>query len=127
MNEVKQEQFKSMSELMEHLDEVFGVSVTPPQSIPADVKPPLNNGNKSNGQGTPVMDEKTWERVNARRGDLIRQKYTASLTCAEQAELDALEEVATRYLNVVAPLSDYPLDVLQVHIDRIKADQKNDS
>ena len=74
---------------------------------------------------TPISDEKSWERINARRCELIRQKYTAGLDDAEHIELDTLEEEATRYLDAVAPFSDYPLGALQAHIDRIKANTKN--
>lgn len=125
-----QEQSKSVSELVEESDklhDVFGVSVSPQQSLPADVRPSSDNKNKSNGQGTPVVDEKTWECINARRCDLIRRKYTEELTGAEQAELDSLEEAATKYLDTIAPLPNYPLDALQAQVDRIKTKQKNGS
>lgn len=74
---------------------------------------------------TPILDEKSWERINARRCKLIRQKYAEGLGDAERVELAALEEEAKKYLDAVAPLSDCPLDAFQAHVDRIKANKKN--
>ena len=73
-----------------------------------------------------VIDQNTWKRVNCRRCELIHQKYRAGLTTMEQAELDALEEAATKYLEIIAPLPNYPLDTLQAHVDRIQLDAAED-
>jgi hypothetical protein len=79
-------------------------------------------------KGMSVLDRSelsNWEQCNARRGELIRQKYTDGLTPVEQNELDLLEDQAKQYLDAVAPVQNYPLDALKVYVDRIKASRKN--
>ncbi|MGO9924291.1 MAG: hypothetical protein ACLQIB_57570, partial [Isosphaeraceae bacterium] len=52
----------------------------------------------------PDLDERSWEKLNLRRLDLIDKDINTGLTPPEKAELDDLERKADDYLNEVAPL-----------------------
>jgi hypothetical protein len=54
--------------------------------------------------------EQAWEALNQRRVDLIEKESNAGLSQDEQTELEKIQEVTGKYLNIIAPL---PFDRLE--------------
>jgi hypothetical protein len=61
--------------------------------------------------------EVPWESLNKRRLELIEKEASVGLSEEEQSELETIQKVTGRYLNVVAPL---PFEILERFEERAR-------